>query len=89
MYKRQPAGWHILSDVNFIANAIAVDGNGLLLGVGEHLYRYHYGDEDPTPILDLSSIGITRIEGMSLSTDDTLYLIDGDDQEMVELANWR
>ena len=41
----QPAGWHILTDENFFASAIAVDGASLLLGVQNILYRYHYGDE--------------------------------------------
>ena len=85
----QPSGWFILEDADFIASAIAVDGDGLLLGNGDTLYRYEYGDTDPTPLVDLSSLGVERIEGMALTADGHLYVVDGEDQELVEIAGWR
>jgi hypothetical protein len=85
----QPVGWHVLEKSEFSAGGMAIDNDGLLLGGQDIIYSYAYGDRAPKPLVNLSTLGIEHIEGMALTEDGHLFIIDGQDQELVELEGWR
>ena len=85
----QPTGWHRFKTADFSAGGIAVDGDGLLMAQDSILYSYDYGDNEPSALVDLNRLGIDRVEGLALTTEGNLLLIDGEDQELVEIAGWR
>ena len=85
----QPSGWHLFETADFSAGGIAVDGDSLLLAQDQILYHYDYGDKKPTPLVELKRLGVERVEGLTLTAEGNLLIIDGDDQELVEIADWR
>lgn len=89
IYGGQPAGWHVLDDAKFSAGGMAVDGVNLLLALEETLYVYTYGKNEIQPLVNLSTLGIERIEGLALAQDGRLFVVDGTDQEIVEISGWR
>ena len=85
----QPSGWHLFDIADFSAGGLAVDGDGLLMAQNNILYSYDYGDDEPSALVDLNSLGIDRVEGMTLTPEGHLLVIDGEDQELVEISGWR
>ena len=82
--------WHGIPDETFFAGGIAMQSaTRLLLGMDAILYSYELGDPKPIGMMDVSGLGISHIDGMAIHpTTRNLLLIDGEDQELVEIANW-
>lgn len=70
--------WHALQDANFVAGGLAADGEGsLILGRGSELHRFSLVDASFEPLGDLSSYGITDIQGLAWDrTERELLVID-------------
>ena len=79
--------WFDLSDESFIAGGLAVlDGETLLMGAGSQLYRYAFDSDRPVQDADLSSVGVTSIDGMAWdSRTGTLLIVDAEADRLLEM----
>mgnify|MGYP000291579695 FL=1 len=80
--------WHDLVDEEFIAGGLAVlDSETLLLGAGSRLYRYAFDSDRPVFDADLTSIGVSEIEGLAFDErTNTLLILDAATDALVELT---
>lgn len=85
----EPTSWFTLPWPDFAAGGMIVDGpDALILGFDSILLAYPLGG-DATPIVDLARLGITRIDGLALTADDALIVLDGQQGTIQQIEDWR
>ncbi|MCB9674234.1 MAG: hypothetical protein H6737_03905 [Alphaproteobacteria bacterium] len=82
-----PLAWHTLADRRFLASALAVTPDGILLAEDGVLYDYALGDDAPVRRTDLGRVGLAHVEGLAV-TDERLLVLDGRSYEIAWVRAW-
>ncbi len=90
LYDRQTGqdlNWTVL-DSTYRAGGMAMqDQDTLLLGVGSKLDRYSIPNGQMETVLDLSTFGVQRVQGMAFDPDaGSIFVVDGPSQKLFEIS---